>query len=68
MSTKDTYKEPEEDYHWYLLFSPDTPEDEARQRFIERFGVEPKRVVRVRPMPYWAVGPVPDDQTKRQTL
>lgn len=64
MNTANIHRESDGDYHWYLLFSPDTPEDEARQRFVERFGVEPEKIVRVRPMPYLAVGPVPDNQAK----
>ena len=42
--------------HW-LAFDRDTPEERARERFVQRFGCEPAEVVRAGAL--LLVGPIP---------
>lgn len=46
-------------YASYLTFTPDTPHDVARLRFVEKYGVRPQCVFECT---RWVwVGPVPDE-------
>ena len=42
---------------YWLAFSPDTPPDVARRRFVERYGAEPREVLAAGAL--LLVGPLP---------